>query len=293
MARVAGVLLALVSGATLGCTSEQEAPLEERNVAAVHAPAQRIVSLSRMASALLVELGCAERVVGVDAASAQLRGLAVARVVPTDSPDLRAHVEELAPDLLVLAEAQAELARGLRRADREVVVAAAHDFDDGYALWRELGALVGLGPLMHDTIRERTRALARLGAESYGQPRPRVAAIASLEPFAIAGGHHFVTDLIEQAGAENVAHGREERTIGLAPGELRALEPALLIYASAAAIDERQRTALTTAAGDIAPIAFVVFDRDLFFRDETIESVRTIREHVRRIDDESSPRVTR
>jgi len=271
--------LAAAALAFAACSAE-EPPSPARAVAPLDPPSERIVSLARMPSALLVELGAAGRVVAVDRDSSILPGLTGAAVLDPSDAALSRSLDALHTDLLVLPASHAGRAAALHASGRRIVIANAHDFDEGYALFAELGALVGLGPLMHDRVREHSRPLARLSAASYGEVRPRVVAIASLEPLAIVGGHDFVAALIEHAGGENVTHGRAESTIEMDAREIRALKPELVLWARPRALEEGDRAALERAVGAELPIASVVFDRDLFFDEVSVDAVAALRRRL-------------
>lgn len=87
-------------GVQLACSASDEVDVVERAATAAQPPARRIVSLSRMASALLLDLGCADRIVGVDAASSGLPGLATIQVLPVEDAARARHVGAFEPDLI-------------------------------------------------------------------------------------------------------------------------------------------------------------------------------------------------
>ena len=100
--------------------------------------------------------------------------------------------------------------RALRGADR-VLEVAPHQFDEAFALYREIAAALGDAERGRATARRIGDPLARISAAQVGKRRPLVAALVSLEPLELAGGHSFVSDLVEVAGAETLTHASEAR----------------------------------------------------------------------------------
>lgn len=256
--------------------------------AARRPPPEQLVSLSPIASALLVELGEAERLLMVDAESALLPGLEAHPRLPHAELAAVEVVRRLAPDRVLVPEARPRTIERLRAAGLDVLEVAVHDFDDGFALWRALGLELGREAEVHTRILEASRPLARLAIESYGRPRPRVAAIDSLEPLELAGDHSFVGGLIEMAGGENVTHGWGERSLRLDLARLRALAPALIVRATSSPLSEVEREVVERTFHDVAPVVFVRFDPVGFFTPTAERAARAIRDRLLEVSGEAA-----
>jgi ABC-type Fe3+-hydroxamate transport system substrate-binding protein len=217
--------------------------------------ARRVVSLSPVATHILLGLDHGESLVAVDAASAALPG---ARDYPvTDSAKLGVH----APDLVLAAAADAPAAR---RAvpSAALIEVALHDFDESWALCLEIGAALGRDAEARRFVRETSRPLAVLGAEAFGKRRPRVAAVLALEPLEVAGGHSFVTDLIELAGGESVGHGTEQPRLAWSADELARAEPELIVVVTPKAASPVERELASRLAEPGRALEFLVLDAE-------------------------------
>lgn len=224
-----------------------------------------VVSLSSEASEVLVGIGAAGALVAVDEGSHRVDGLAS---LPTAT---LATVRKHSPTLVVAPRLDAEDAR---RADRlraegiDVIEFAPHDFDDAFALCRTLGVRLGHSDRARAFIRDHSRALALISNSSLGQRRPRVAGVLELDPLVVAGGHSFVTDLIEIAGAESVTHGTADLRIPMSAAELLALGPELVWVVRPDEVPQSERDALRATLSGVPRFAFVVLDaRGVWLRD--------------------------
>ena len=223
--------------------------------------AMRVVSLSPVASEIVLALGLEGRLEAVDAASARLPGLPALPVAEAGA------VARFSPDLVLAPAAQAE---SLRRAvpGAEVLEIEPHDLDEAWDLWREIGAALGHAEQARRQVRERTRPLAEISAASFGRRRPRVAAIVSLAPLEIAGGHSFLTDVIELAGGESVSHGSEETRLAWSPEALVGAGAELVLLVGDAPL---RGDALARARALVGPgprLEPLVFDPERFWLDD-------------------------
>jgi uncharacterized protein (TIGR03032 family) len=109
-----------------------------------------------------------------------------------------------------------------------------HNFDEAFAAAREIATALGRSAAAESWERAVRAELAAISASSLGQGRPRVAVLLQLEPPLLAGGHSFLTELVEIAGAENLTHGSEEREISMSLPAIVAASPDLLLLVSAA-----------------------------------------------------------
>jgi ABC-type Fe3+-hydroxamate transport system substrate-binding protein len=234
----------------------------------------RVVSLSASASRLLLALGAGDQIAAVDAGSSRLPELSGLPVV-----DL-ARARDLDPDVILwpgAPESEAPLAEAARASGQEVVVFEPHSLEEAFALSRELGARLVGAPRAHSFELALTRQLATIGGSSFGRPRPRVAAVIDPEPLELAGGHSFVTDLIEIAGGYSVTHGGEELEIEIGTEQLKTFAPDLLLVVSQEEMLERERAAVQRALPAGYRVAFFAFDPERVWTQETVEAARRLR----------------
>jgi ABC-type Fe3+-hydroxamate transport system substrate-binding protein len=203
-------------------------------------------------STILLALGARHRVVAVDAESARLPGLAALPVADVAS------AAAYAPTVLIVPAAQAEAAR-IAVPAASVVDATPHDYDEAWGLFVFIGAVLGREADARRAVREASRPLAELGAASFGRRRPRVAGVLSLEPLQVAGGHSFVTDLIELAGGESATHGTDEPRLTWSRADLVAAAPELVVVFASAEPSAGERARAHSVLGPGTPIEFVAF----------------------------------
>ena len=226
---------------------------------------------------MLLDLGAAEALIAVDANSRDLDGLGEHPIV-----DLAAALE-LAPDLVVvstLAGDDQSIALRLRAQGSDVIEFAPHDFDDAYDLCRELGLALGRVDEARAYVRRHSRELAVMSAAAFGDQRPRVAAVVGLSPLEVAGGHSFITDLIEIAGAESVTHGIDDLRVPMTPAELLAAAPDLVLVTRSTPISEAERRKVRAMLGAGPEVAFMAFDHQHFWLRSAVETARRLRELV-------------
>jgi ABC-type Fe3+-hydroxamate transport system substrate-binding protein len=243
----------------------------------------RVVSLSPASSNFLLAVGAAAQIVAVDRESSRIPALRELPVV-----DL-ARASEVAPDVILWPGTPAgeePLAEALRAAGREVVIYQPHSLDEAVALCRDLG------PRLVGTARARSfeiallGQLASIGGASFGRPRPRVAAVIAAEPLEFAGGHSFVTDLIEIAGGRSVTHGGEELRIAFGTEKLKAFAPDLLLVVSRNEMLEKQRQAIQQTLPAGYRIEFFAFDADQLWTHEALAAAQRLRAVIEPLSDE-------
>jgi ABC-type Fe3+-hydroxamate transport system substrate-binding protein len=254
-----------------GPTDPAVAPAESAGPAHV---APLVVSLSPVASRFVLALEAGHLLLGVDAASAGIPGLADLPAV-----DL-AGAAGLAPDLVLvpsLPDAGDPAARELRESGVEVVEFQPHTLEDVALLCRSVGAqLAGEARATRFEL-DLNLPLALVGGDSSGQPRPRVVAVTRTHPLELAGGHSFETDLIEIAGGSSVTHGIDELRLVIPPERWAELAPDLLLVTGATEPTpaERQRAEAALPAG--YRVAFFAFDRDFFWLGDAAADARRLR----------------
>jgi ABC-type Fe3+-hydroxamate transport system substrate-binding protein len=101
-----------------------------------------------------------------------------------------------------------------------------------------------------------------MSARSLGRRRPLVAPIVSLDPLVLAGGHSFVSDLVEAAGAETITHGDEVAEVH-APrlDRIQAAAPELILVATRDPPTAHEESVLRSWFG-ATRVAFVPIDAD-------------------------------
>lgn len=242
----------------------------------------RVVSLSPVATEVVVDLGLGHRLVALDAASARVRG---ADGIPVTEP---AGVGAYSPDLVLSPASEAVRVRRAAPGG-EVVEVAPHDFDEAWDLYRTIGAALGRRAEARRYVREISRPLAELGARSFGQRRPRVVAILTLSPLEIAGDHSFVTDLIELAGGETVGHGAEQLRLRWSAEQITAAKPELALVVSAQEPVPGDIALARTLLGPAIRIEPLVLDLDRFWVHDALpaaERLHTLLDELRAADPE-------
>lgn len=231
--------------------------------------AVRVVSLAPAATEIVIALGLGDRLVAVDAASAPVPG--AHRLPLADAASAAA----FSPDL-VLAPASEEEAvrRAVPRA--RVLPVAAHDFDDAWGLYHQIGAALGSEELARRHVREISRPLAEIGAASFGARRPRVAAVLTPEPLEIAGGHSFVTDVIELAGGESVTHGTEETVLRWTREQIVRAEPELVLLVGPREPTPDEIALVRARLGPGLPLETLVLDPERFWLHDAVPVVERV-----------------
>jgi len=255
------------------CGGSEEAPSADL-VSRESTRPLRIVSLAPAASEFVVALGAAARLVAVDAGSGRIAELA-------DRPRVELKgAAAMLPDLILVGElagSDATEAERLRSEGFEVIEVAPHDMADAFELCRSLGArIVGTAAVQSFELRI-SRELAHIGGSSWGEPRPRVLAVIGLHPFAVAGGHSFLTDLIEIAGGSSVTHEIEERRILLEPDVPRVAGAQLLLLVTPEPLSEEERGAALATLPVGPRVVFFPYDAERSWMSDIVDAARRLR----------------
>jgi hypothetical protein len=167
-----------------------------------------------------------------------------------------------------------------------VIEVAPHQFDEAFALYREIATALGDPERGRITTRGIGDPLARISASQLGKRRPRVAPLVSLDPLELAGGHSFVSDLVEVAGAETITHGDEVPRVAARVEAIRAASPELVV-AALPALPDAAAQAVVRSWFAPTPVAFVALDAESLWLDgalaaatelaRLVESVRAAR----------------
>ena len=175
-------------------------PVEDRS-----AGTPRIISLSPAVTEVLVALGAAGELVGVDRFSRAVGGVGdVPSLGALFSPDLERAIE-LAPTLVfgVAGQQQQGFFEQLRARGVRVETLSPYTLREVLDSYARIGALVGRpddGAALRDSVQ---RQLAAIRAGVHGPPRS-VAVVLERQPLYVVGGGSFVSELIEAAGGRNV-----------------------------------------------------------------------------------------
>jgi hypothetical protein len=107
-----------------------------------------------------------------------------------------------------------------------------------------------------------------------GRPDPGPLA---LEPLEVAGGHSFVTDLIEVAGGESVTHRTEEPRLRWSVLDLVRAEPELIVVVTPQAPSAQARERGRHTIGSAFPVEFLVLDAERQWLTEAVPAARRLR----------------
>jgi ABC-type Fe3+-hydroxamate transport system substrate-binding protein len=223
------LLGALLPLALLACSPEGAPPADSPS------DARRVVSLSPSLSSILVALGAAEQVVGVDQYSRALPELAAREslggLFATDVERL----VELRPSLVLGVESapHASLFAQLRaRGLRCVAVDSGGTLEDVLETYAQVGELVGRASEARALIARVREELARIAASTAGRPRPSVALVLDVEPLYVAGAGSFADQLIAIAGGRNVFEDLPAAYPPVSLEELAVRSPEILLDSS-------------------------------------------------------------
>jgi len=169
-------------------------------------PSLRVVSLAPSLTRMLIEIGRADAVVGVDRFSSGLPEVAHAAVLGgLFSPDMERLVE-LEPTLVLGVESAQQRAffDQMRSRGTQVETFRLHTLAQVLEAFVRVGDLVGAAD-RGVALAERVQAeLDQVAAATRGRARVRVALVVDREPLFVVGGGSFASSLIEIAGGENV-----------------------------------------------------------------------------------------
>lgn len=282
--RLAGLVVLLLSATALSPLLGCEAQERPEPAAAQTEPAERVASLSRVATRLVLELSAEDRIVAVDADSATLPGLERRQRIPVSEPEALRMLIGLGVDLVLLPVARIELSTQLNAANIRTIVVLVRDFDEGLTLWGELAGRLGLTSAARARIEAANRAITDVAAAGPDGPRPRVAVVESFEPLVLAAGRTLANDLVRIAGGEPVTADRPEERLPVDLAELAALRPALLVHPFSAPLGPASRDRLAQQVARVAPLVFVELDPERFFEAGTAEAARALQAALTRLE---------
>jgi iron complex transport system substrate-binding protein len=197
--RVRSLALALAVAFALACRASEPEPT---------GGAPRVISLSPSASDIVVALGRADALVGVDQFSRELAGVpdSLPSLGGLFAPDLERAIE-LAPTLVlgVRSENQAAFFAQLRaRGVRVLEIDSSGSLEQVLASYAEIGRALGREAEAEALVARVRAELDEVARSVAGLDRPRVALVVEREPLYVAAGGSFASALIEAAGGRNV-----------------------------------------------------------------------------------------
>jgi len=170
-------------------------------------PARRVVSLYPSLTAILLAIGAADALVGVDAFSAQQQSLSgIAQVGGLYNPSVE-RVLALRPDLVVAVPsvAQRGFLERLRDLNAPLLELNPVSFEDVAASVETLGRRVGRSGAAGARANALRRARRRAEALTRGRPPVPMLFVVERDPVFVAGPGSFLDDMLRAAGARNLA----------------------------------------------------------------------------------------
>jgi ABC-type Fe3+-hydroxamate transport system substrate-binding protein len=228
--------------------------------------AERIVSLNPSLTAILVSIGAAESIVGVDDYSAEKISVVASlpRVGGLFSPSLEA-VVSLRPDVVVLVPSAEQRDFRTRLGELGVRVVAFENlrFDEVLANIRGLGALAGREVQAAERIRAIVEARESARRRAKGRARPGVLVVLQRDPVYVVGGGNFIQEMLEDLGARNLAAGYDESYPRVAAEWVVAEAPDVLIDLSPSESDPQAHWSRWPSIPAVARGRVVALDAEL------------------------------
>jgi len=197
----------------------------------VSALPQRIISLVPSQTELLYHLGLGDRVVGITKFCIHPDEWfrSKPRVGGTKEVDIN-KIRILKPDLIIGNKEENERT-DIEALEQEfpVWMSDVRDLDGALEMIRLLGQLVGKEPEANQLIHRIETGFAALRPLD---PPLSVAYFIWREPLMVAGGDTFINDMLLRCGLENAFGGRGDRYVELAPSELAAADPDIILLSS-------------------------------------------------------------
>jgi iron complex transport system substrate-binding protein len=262
------------------------AACEARGVAAGGGP--RIVSLHDVTTELVVALGAADRLVGVedpvDVSAEVATALGRVRRVG-DLETILAARPTLVVGLRIIAAKDPELVARLREAGVEVHLADPATLDDVYAMIRAVGARIGAGAAGDQLARRMMSEAAELVPPETRARRTRVFVYDCCDPPFTAGGKTVLGDLIARAGGENVFADLAAAWTHVSWEEVSARRPELVVidayaYAGQGEVADKQRAVRAISALSGVPTVAIPL-RDSLGGIHSIEGLARLRAAIR------------
>ena len=209
-------------------------------------PVRRVVTLTPSATELVAAVGAADLLVGVDRYSthpARVRDLP--KVGDFLHPSFEAIVA-LAPDLVIVDQVQAEVARGLNAAGIRTAILSMHGIADVHAGLATVGRALDREDAAQAAQAEIERALARARARVQDQAPPRVLGVVDRElgglgNLVAAGPGSYLDELLDVVGAHNALADYVVRYPKLSAEQSLRAQPDVILDLAPAGAPERGR----------------------------------------------------
>jgi len=172
-------------------------------------PAQRVISLVPAVTEMLFAIDAGPQVVGVSSYDHYPNAVErLPRVGALVDPDLE-RVLSLEPDLVITYGSQERLQRQLARAGVDALSYRHGGIGHALDTMRLLGARTGHSDVALRATTRISTALAAIGRQVAGRPRPRTLLVIGREPYTLRGiyvsaGRGFLHELLTLAGGEDV-----------------------------------------------------------------------------------------
>ncbi len=228
-----GVLttLLILAGVALGTATAAETAVEP----ASSTRRLRIVSLNPSLTEILLSLDAADSLVGVDDYSARQQPSVaeLPRVGGLFSPNLEAIVA-LEPDAVVVVPAaqQRDLGERLKELGIRVVSLPNHRLEEVLTSITELGALVNRIEAAAARVAVIRRAVNESRSATSDAPHPRTVMVIQRDPLYVVGAGSYLHELLDVAGARNLAAGFSEAYPKVGLEWLLAAAPDVILDAS-------------------------------------------------------------
>jgi len=254
-ARAATVTAATPATPAPARTKEAATRVPAGDAAGKAAVPQRIVSLAPAVTETLFALGVGERVVAV---SDFCDYPAAARRLPSVGSFLSPSVEAvlgLEPDLVIGNESPGNrpAVETLRRAGLRVAIVRPRRLADVPKATRRIARLVGEPEAGERLVARMERDMEAVRARLAGAPRRRTLMVVGREPLVAVGHGSFLGELLDEAGAENVAPAD-----GLWPRlgieSVIAADPEVVIDSSMGSEEGRGGSAFWERLGSVAAV---------------------------------------
>ena len=195
----------------------------------------RIVSLNPSLTEILLSLDARDTLVGVDDYSARQQPSVaeLPRVGGLFSSNLEAIVA-LEPDAVVVVPAaqQRDLGERLEQLGIRVVSLPNHRLEEVLTSITELGALVDRNQAAAARVAAIRRAVTEFRSATAEAPHPRTVMVIQRDPLYVVGGGSYLHELLDVAGARNIAAGFSEAYPRVGLEWLLAAAPDVILDAS-------------------------------------------------------------
>jgi iron complex transport system substrate-binding protein len=205
--RIRPLLFLLATFSTPAAAGPVELRDDLQRIVTLPGPAQRVVSLAPSITESLFAVGAGDRVAGVtDYCNHPESARTKPRVGGMLSPNLEA-IAALNPDLILLSMEgnQREDFGALTRLGVPVFVTNPRDLKGIAKSLRDIGALTGRTEQADQAAGELLRRSDSLAGAVESLPRVRTLLVVSVQPLVVVGKGTFLQELLERAGAENLA----------------------------------------------------------------------------------------